>query len=41
MEHVNLKRYIRERMDQVLAGEPEEVRETYLPARTEERREQL
>ncbi|KDN79497.1 radical SAM protein [Streptomyces olindensis] len=41
MEHINLKRYIRERMDQVLADEPEEVREAYLQARTKEHREQL
>lgn len=34
MEHINLKRYIRERMDQVLADEPEDVREAYLQART-------
>ncbi|WP_240436582.1 hypothetical protein [Streptomyces sporangiiformans] len=41
MEHINLKRYIRERMDQVLADEPDEVREAYVQARTEEHREQL
>lgn len=41
MEHINLKRYIRERMDQVLADEPEEVREAYVQARTKEHREQL
>ncbi|MEH0630461.1 radical SAM protein [Streptomyces stelliscabiei] len=41
MEHINLKRYIRERMDQVLADEPEDVREEYLRARTSEHREQL
>ncbi|MDF3143635.1 MULTISPECIES: radical SAM protein [unclassified Streptomyces] len=41
MEHINLKRYIRERMDQVLAGEPDEVREAYLQARTKEHRERL
>lgn len=41
MEHINLKRYIRERMDQVLADEPEEVREACLQARTKEHREQL
>lgn len=41
MEHINLKRYIRERMDQVLADEPEEVREAYVQARTEEHRERL
>ncbi|WP_405607113.1 hypothetical protein [Streptomyces sp. NBC_00076] len=40
-EHINLKRYIRERLDQVLADEPEEVREAYLQARTKEHREQL
>ncbi|PPS70209.1 MULTISPECIES: SPL family radical SAM protein [Streptomyces] len=41
MEHINLERYIRERMDQVLADEPEDVREAYLQARTKEHREQL
>jgi DNA repair photolyase len=41
MEHINLKRYIRERMDQVLAGEPDEVREAYVQARTKEHRERL
>jgi DNA repair photolyase len=41
MEHINLKRYIRERMDQVLADEPDEVREAYVQARTKEHREQL
>ncbi|WP_234382495.1 radical SAM family protein [Streptomyces dysideae] len=41
MEHINLKRYIRERMDQVLADEPAEVREAYVQARSEEHREQL
>ncbi|WP_326584470.1 radical SAM protein [Streptomyces sp. NBC_00481] len=41
MEHINLKRYIRERMDQVLADEPDEVREAYVQARTQEHREQL
>ncbi|MFE7902909.1 hypothetical protein ACFU3E_36530 [Streptomyces sp. NPDC057424] len=41
MEHINLKRYIRERMDQVLAGEPEDIREAYVQARTKEHREQL
>ncbi|WP_328563772.1 hypothetical protein [Streptomyces coelicoflavus] len=41
MEHINLKRYIRERMDQVLADQPEDVREAYLQARTKEHREQL
>ncbi|WP_328976240.1 hypothetical protein [Streptomyces canus] len=38
MEHINLKRYIRERMDQVLTGEPAEVREAYVQARTKEHR---
>jgi hypothetical protein len=41
MEHINLKRYIRERMDQVLADEPENIREAYLQARTKKHREQL
>jgi len=41
MEHINLKRYIRERMDEVLADEPDEVREAYVQARTKEHRDQL
>ncbi|MBR8640463.1 radical SAM protein [Streptomyces tuirus] len=41
MEHINLKRYIRERMDAVLADEPEDVREAYVQARTKDHREQL
>ena len=41
MEHINLKRYIRERMEQVLTDEPDDVREAYLQARTKEHREQL
>ncbi|MFE2644193.1 hypothetical protein ACFXDO_16665 [Streptomyces nigra] len=41
MEHINFKRYIRERMDQVLADEPEQVREAYLQAWTKQHREQL
>lgn len=41
MEHINLKRYIRERMDQVLSDQPEEVRQAYLQARAKEHREQL
>lgn len=41
MEHINLKRYIRERLDQVLSDQPEDVREAYLQARTKEHREQL
>lgn len=41
MEHINLKRYIRERMDHVLAGEPDDVREAYLQARTKQHRQQL
>ncbi|MGW2288177.1 hypothetical protein [Streptomyces phaeochromogenes] len=41
VEHINLKRYIHERMDQVLADEPDEVREAYVQARTNEHRERL
>ncbi len=41
MEHINLKRYIRERLDRVLTGEPEDVRAAYLQARRKEHREQL
>jgi DNA repair photolyase len=41
MEHINLRRYIRERMDQVLADEPDDVRQAYLQARTRQHREQL
>ncbi|TDD48202.1 radical SAM protein [Kribbella antibiotica] len=41
MEHINLKRYIRERMDQVLTDEPEEIRAAYLQARSKEHRAQL
>lgn len=41
MEHINLKRYIRERMNEVLDGEPEGVRLAYVQARTKEHREQL
>lgn len=41
VEHINLKRYIRERMEQVLTDEPDEVREAYLQARTKEHRQQL
>ncbi|MEO6088482.1 MAG: hypothetical protein ABIQ18_35760 [Umezawaea sp.] len=41
MEPINLKRYILERMNQVLANEPDEVRATYVQARTKEHREQL
>jgi hypothetical protein len=41
MEHINLKRYIRERMNPVLANEPAQVQEVYLQARTREHREQL
>ncbi|MDJ0460755.1 hypothetical protein [Streptomyces sp. H27-C3] len=41
MEYINLKRYIRERMNQVLADELDDVREAYLQARTKEHREHL
>lgn len=41
MEHINLKRYIRERMTPVLAEEPEEVRQAYAQARTKEHRDRL
>lgn len=41
IEHINLKRYIRERMNPVLASQPLEVREAYLQARTREHRERL
>lgn len=41
MEHINLKRYIRERMDVVLTDEPEEVREAYVRARSLEHRQVL
>ncbi|MFF3208989.1 hypothetical protein [Streptomyces sp. NPDC002962] len=41
MEHINLKRYIRERMDRVPANEPDQVREAYVHARTKEHRDRL
>jgi hypothetical protein len=41
MEHINLKRYIRERMDPILADESPEVREAYAKARSKEHREAL
>jgi DNA repair photolyase len=41
LEHINLKRYIRERMDPVLAGEPGPVRQAYVQARTKDHRERL
>ena len=41
MEHINLKRYIRERMNPLLAAEPAEVRDAYVQARTKEHRQQL
>jgi DNA repair photolyase len=41
MEHINLKRYIRERMNVVLEGEPAELREAYANARSVEHRKAL
>ena len=41
MEHINLKRYIRERMDVVLTDEALEVREAYVRARSLEHRQVL
>jgi hypothetical protein len=41
MEHINLKRYIRERMGQDLADEPEDVPEAHLQARAKEHRAKL
>ncbi|MEV3972887.1 hypothetical protein AB0K68_32910 [Streptomyces sp. NPDC050698] len=41
MEHINLKRYIRERLDPGLASEPDDIREAYLQAGTKEHREQF
>lgn len=41
MEHINLDPYIRRRMDEVLAGEPDQVRDAYARARTRTHREQL
>lgn len=41
MEHINLKRYIRERMNTVLADQPDDVRTAYVQARSVEHREQL
>jgi DNA repair photolyase len=41
MEHINLKRYIRERMNPVLAEELPEVQEAYVRARTKEHRAEL
>lgn len=41
MEHINLKRYIRERMDPILATESKEVQEAYIHARTKAHRQQL
>lgn len=38
MEHINLKRYIRERMNPVLADEQPDVQEAYLRARTKKHR---
>lgn len=41
MEHINLKQYIRERMQPLLAAEPGEVQQAYLRARSREHRQQL
>jgi DNA repair photolyase len=40
IEHINLKRYIRDRMSQV-RGEPEDVRTAYVNARSDEHRQRL
>ena len=41
IEHINLKRYIRERMNTVLTDQPDEVRKAYAHARSVAHREQL
>jgi DNA repair photolyase len=41
IEHINLKRYIRQRLDDVLADEPDDVRRIYDDARTDEHRARL
>lgn len=41
MEHINLDPYIRRRMDEVLAGESDQVRDAYARARTHTHRERL
>jgi DNA repair photolyase len=41
MEHINLRRYIRERMNPVLAEELPDVQEAYLRARTKGHRAEL
>jgi len=41
MEHINLDPYIRRRMEEVLAGEPDQVRDAYARARTRAHRERL
>lgn len=41
MEHINLKRYIRERMSPVLAEESSDVQDAYIRARTKKHRAQL
>lgn len=41
MEHINLKRYIRDRMNPVLENEPEEIRAAYIQARAKAHRQQL
>jgi DNA repair photolyase len=41
IEHINLKRYIRERMDVILEKEPESVQAVYIGARKDEHRQAL
>lgn len=41
IEHINLKQYIRERMNLVLAEEEPQVREAYVQARAKAHRETL
>ncbi|MDX3638197.1 SPL family radical SAM protein [Streptomyces sp. MB09-02B] len=41
MEHINLDSYIRRRMDEVLVGEPDHVRDAYARARTRSHKERL
>lgn len=41
VEHINLRAYIRERLDPVMAGEPEAVQRVYFQARKDEHRHRL
>lgn len=41
VEHINLKRYIRDRMATVLRDQPDEVREAYVTARADDHRRRL